>query len=610
MNLELLDPFRKQIPDRIDSTLDLPAALHFRKKNDSVKGKGSKKVSVNEDWKSANHIAFNRRGSYIAVGYGSGTVGVYDVLSRTVSSLYRQEAKKPSSSSSSSGNIKANKGVKDVGSDDHGVTSISWSRRSRTLLVGSLGNAKVRLIDTTHPFGPEECCAGIQLDEKNKDTDDDQRSQSPAPFGDLEDSTSSSRNKTSFMEKSGKDHFKKPARLQTKVIETQEGLACPPPPTTTTNNEEKKSFVSAENSTKRRYPSVEFSFPRGIGNSLQIHPRNPCSGQTVLKDGSLVAFCVPHAGFEESSSSSAATSTSDGNDDDDDDDNNNDNDNDNDDKDDSMMNESNDDRLPRVQVATLFKGDEYEVFCSAFDPQGEKLYAATTDGKLLGFEVAAIFDLIAKGCEVIPPLQPSFVIQIPGNAWAWQIMVSRNGRYLVVNSTDAAIRLYGTKECWMTPAEVEKPIFVFQDVVTKIKFVSCDISGDGEYIVGGAQGNDTKYELYIWNTTTGALMDKLTGSNVQLYSVAWHPTRSFLAVAAADGLVDVWGPRINWTGTYLFICFSVGVREIDVKSTLVDDVSLTFFSHSSHKKISIPNCLLVYTFCKICSLRSGLSSPS
>ena len=92
MNLELLDPFRKQIPDRIDSTLDLPAALHFRKKKDA-KGKGSKKVSVDEDWKSANHIAFNRRGSYIAVGYGSGTVGVYDVLSRTVSSLYRQETK-------------------------------------------------------------------------------------------------------------------------------------------------------------------------------------------------------------------------------------------------------------------------------------------------------------------------------------------------------------------------------------------------------------------------------------------------------------------------------------------------------------------------------------
>lgn len=68
-----------------------------------------------------------------------------------------------------------------------------------------------------------------------------------------------------------------------------------------------------------------------------------------------------------------------------------------------------------------------------------------------------------------------------------------------------------------------------------------------EYIAAGAQGNDTKYEIYIWNTSTGALVDKLTGAAVELYSVAWHPTRSFLAVAASDGLVDVWGPRINWT---------------------------------------------------------------
>ena len=42
-------------------------------------------------------------------------------------------------------------------------------------------------------------------------------------------------------------------------------------------------------------------------------------------------------------------------------------------------------------------------------------------------------------------------------------------------------------------------------------------------------------------------MDKLTGPSVQLYSVAWHPTRSFVAVATSDGLLDIWGPRINWT---------------------------------------------------------------
>jgi COMPASS component SWD1 len=99
----------------------------------------------------------------------------------------------------------------------------------------------------------------------------------------------------------------------------------------------------------------------------------------------------------------------------------------------------------------------------------------------------------------------------------------------------------------MTPEEVEKPLWVFQDVVSKVKFASCDISGDAEFVVGGANGNDNKYELYIWNTSTGALMDKLTGAPVEVYSVSWHPTRSFLAVATSDGLIDMWGPRINWT---------------------------------------------------------------
>jgi COMPASS component SWD1 len=73
------------------------------------------------------------------------------------------------------------------------------------------------------------------------------------------------------------------------------------------------------------------------------------------------------------------------------------------------------------------------------------------------------------------------------------------------------------------------------------------LSGDGEFIVGGANGDDNKYEVYVWNTSTGALMDKLTGAGVSLYAVAWHPARTFLAVATSDGLVDMWGPRVNWT---------------------------------------------------------------
>jgi hypothetical protein len=50
-----------------------------------------------------------------------------------------------------------------------------------------------------------------------------------------------------------------------------------------------------------------------------------------------------------------------------------------------------------------------------------------------------------------------------------------------------------------------KPRFVFQDVVSKVKWNACDFSGDGEYVVGGCNNNESgnKYELYFWNTATG-----------------------------------------------------------------------------------------------------------
>jgi len=85
---------------------------------------------------------------------------------------------------------------------------------------------------------------------------------------------------------------------------------------------------------------------------------------------------------------------------------------------------------------------------------------------------------------------------------------------------------------------------------SKTTFASCDFSGDGEFVVGGCnsypQPGDN-YELYVWNTGNGELLDRLTGPQAIMYSVAWHPTRSFIVVGTSDGLVDVWGPRMDWT---------------------------------------------------------------
>lgn len=230
---------------------------------------------------------------------------------------------------------------------------------------------------------------------------------------------------------------------------------------------------------------------------------------------------------------------------------------------------------PKALIVPLWNDPSVHfITCAAFDHHGDRVYSATKDGTLLGFDVTDIWKALEASVvarsqsdgstpQRLPRVTPHFKLSTSGGSSAWHLLVSRNGKYMVINSSDGSLRLYATQKCWdsgsskngkeeendseQEATSASKPLFVFQDVVSKVKFASCDLSGDGEFVVGGANGDDNKYELYIWNTATGALMDKLTGASVQLYSVAWHPTRAFLAVATSDGLIDIWGPKLNWT---------------------------------------------------------------
>eukprot|EP00980_Cylindrotheca_fusiformis_P003093 scaffold720_cov114-Cylindrotheca_fusiformis.AAC.1 len=481
MNLELLDPFRRQIPDRVDATLSLPDDLHFRNR------KRIKKQADDNDLKAANHVAFNRRGAYIAVGYGSGTVGVFDVLSRTLSGLYRSialEEEAPSEAIVSG----------------RGITSLSWSRRSRTIVAGSAGDSEVRIIDTTHPFGPGECCVGVTLDETRKEKGEEDPRQSPTSESNVK---KTSEHSSFIIKMAPEDHYKQSRNLEIKISKTRKDISGQPG-----HKRERQLHIPVAAATEKRYPSIVFKLPLPIGSFLHAHPRDTGAGLAALNDGSMVAYWAPLSSWEENSEGSSD---------------------------------------PEVQVATVFKSESHFVTFASFDPHGGKVYAGTKAGKILGFDISAVFDCLAAGSEAIPELEPQFIVTIPGRALIWDIVVSRNGQNLLANSADGAIRLYTTKECWNAPDQLGKPAMTFQDVVSKVKFVACDISGDSEFVVGGANRADNKYELYIWNMATGALMDKLTGATVELFGVAWHPTRSFLAVATSDGLVDVWGPRINWT---------------------------------------------------------------
>lgn len=207
---------------------------------------------------------------------------------------------------------------------------------------------------------------------------------------------------------------------------------------------------------------------------------------------------------------------------------------------------------------------------AVFGHSGSELYAATKCGTLLGFCIGTNTWRVLHSPIALDPTsagagvgygaslqtsvdRPAFRIKMPGGAAAWQLVVSRNGRLILVNSADCALRLYGADECWESAngeSKDVKPRFVFQDLVSKIAWTSCDFSGDGEYVVGGCNSNPhmgDRYDLYLWNTGTGALIDQLTGPQVELHDIAFHPTRPFVAVATSDGIVDVWGPRMDWT---------------------------------------------------------------
>lgn len=180
-------------------------------------------------------------------------------------------------------------------------------------------------------------------------------------------------------------------------------------------------------------------------------------------------------------------------------------------------------------------------------------------------------------------VKPSVSVKVPGAVAAWQIILSRNGKYALINSADCALRLYDTEEILrQSESDVKQisPRFVFQDTLSRSPWASCDFSADGEYVVGGCnsypQPGDN-YNLFMWNTITGELVDQLKGpqvsewssniddlfslyldffcfgidltcvrSKASLYSLSCHPTRSFIAVGTSDGVIDIYGPQVQW----------------------------------------------------------------
>ncbi|GKY99560.1 hypothetical protein MPSEU_000910300 [Mayamaea pseudoterrestris] len=718
MNLELLNPFGRQVPDRIDSTLSLAPSLHFyssykhkqqqeqeqheeantsktlspeaatettttNEKEAAVSRKAKKfaaaavarqakaakvrrKRGMNDDYitndmdgideedqeyRAAYHLQFNRRGSFLACGYGSGTLAFFSVASRSLVALYSSKCltnEKPAAtnvSSSSNDNEQLEGRISDK-HETHGVTSVSWSRQSRILLSAGVGASMVRLWDNEHPFGRQQAWMGLlrqkkanqkkqqQLQAKevagddnddSDDNDDEEKAGDEAALSDKisADSPAEAAAATIHatiihpnLQTSHSESDSPPRRRHLSHVLLQPGDTIPvhvlnqaiASATTRHAGATHDSSSSWAQSPLRKHPCVSFDFDLPIGGPVQTCPRCPTGGLAVLSDGSLVLFWVPKSAFEHTSSRGMQQAMSErlqGN---------------------INTYASQSIRGQQQPVAVIVQlwnegsSSSSSITCASFDRHGDRVYAATKNGMLLGFDVAAIWRALLRRDDWPFPTttatgtdsaidgdrpsdqRASYPARLPntachfkislGGSTAWHLLVSRNGKYLVVNSADGALRLFSTDELWQNgPVMDRKPTWLFQDLVSKVKFVCCDLSGmDGEYLVAGANGDDNKYELYVWSTSTGALIDKLTGSPVQLYSVAWHPTRAFIAVATSDGLIDVWGPKMDWTAFAPdFQMLPANVEYVEEEDEFDVDADGRFLSEEANKQSTRDN---------------------
>lgn len=482
------------------------------------------------------HVSSSRVGSYLATGYANGTTAVHSLLSRSLVSLY-PSFDGPSVSPTSSSK-KRSSNAPTTTTTTNGITSVSWARRSRTLLTGTAGDHVVRLLDLTHPLGPEKASLVTKAEEdqtKEVDADDDEGKSRSTPTK-AEKTPQLGGDSTLIAPRHGLAQTKDTAFCDTDNPDIQ--LVTEPHKlesrwvTTASVGSKKNRRVSTpklgKGETKRprvgkHFPALSWSFGEDalLGGALQVHPTVEHAGLATFQDGRLVVFYISPDAWYKNTTGDAEEGAS----------------------------EEEAAEEDKVHLLTLTSSDEsYSIASAAISPSGEEILAITKDGYILGWkglEEKTFWKALDQKAPAISTT-PSVVATISAKPTLWQILISRNGQQFVVNAADGILRLYMTSEFWKKGSQVQ-PVNQFQDVVNKIKFSSCDFSGDGEYLVGGVNGNDNRYELHIWSTATGLLVDTLRGVAVQLFAVAWHPNRALLAAATSDGLVDLWGPRINWT---------------------------------------------------------------
>lgn len=194
---------------------------------------------------------------------------------------------------------------------------------------------------------------------------------------------------------------------------------------------------------------------------------------------------------------------------------------------------------------------------ACFNKYGDLVYVGNSKGEILIVDHRSV--------------QVRGIVLVPGNAVIKNIVFSRNGQYLLINSTDRTIRIYenllpvknaltGLDEATNDLNDLEgveklKAVGAlcltlfreFQDSVTRVHWKAPCFSGDGEWVVGGS-ANKGEHKIYIWDRA-GHLVKILEGPKEAIVDLAWHPVNPVVVSVSLSGLVYIWAKDFteNWS---------------------------------------------------------------
>lgn len=194
---------------------------------------------------------------------------------------------------------------------------------------------------------------------------------------------------------------------------------------------------------------------------------------------------------------------------------------------------------------------------ACFNKHGDLVYVGSSKGEIL------IVDYMN--------VQVRAIIPVAGNAAIKNISFSRNGQYLLTNSSDRTIRVFenslplkdglktldeiGNSLNELSDVEKLKAIGSrclvlfreFHDSITKIHWKASCFSGDAEWVIGGSASKG-EHKIYIWDRA-GHLVKILEGPKEALVDLAWHPIRPIVVSVSWTGLVYIWAKDYteNWS---------------------------------------------------------------